>query len=273
MIQSGRTLLSISILGLASLGMACSSGGGLMPQRADQSEAVNELKRRVLELQRQSAVNEEEILRLRERLDELETQKRAAERLPPVAVGPPPEPVETFRPVVVEESDLEVPPRAVQQPSNPSFQEPRPTDARPGVETSPEGSQGGGSATVGVAAQTLYDRGYTLYHQGQYQEAEAAFASFLRGHSDSDLADNAQYWVGESRYARKDYQGALGAFRETVERFPQGNKVPDAMLKAGQCFEALGDSDAARETYQEIARRYPESAASVRADERIRRLQ
>ena len=257
-------LLAIPILGLAGLSLACTSGGGgLLAQRADHSQVVEELKRRVLELQRQAAVHEEEILRLGQRVEELERREPAStdSSPPPPASVPLAEPVEVFRPAVIEESDLEVPSRT--QPPRPS---PVPVEAGPTSEA-PMGGSGS------ISAQALYDRGYTLYHQGQYREAETAFARFLRDHSGSDLADNAQYWVGESRYARKDYQGALEAFRETVEQFPQGNKVPDAMLKAGQCFEALGDSEAARETYEEIARRYPESAASVRAQDRIRRLQ
>jgi len=95
---------------------------------------------------------------------------------------------------------------------------------------------------------------------------------FLRSYADTDLADNAQYWVGESRYARKDYAGALAAFRETVERFPEGNKVADALFKAGQCFEAQGDQGSALETYREVIQRYAETAAAARATERVRAL-
>ena len=123
-----------------------------------------------------------------------------------------------------------------------------------------------------MAAQALYDRGYTLFNQGHFVEAESSFQRFLQTNADSELADNAQYWIGECRYSRNDMRGALAAFREVVERFPQGNKVPDAMLKAGQCLEATGDIEGARVTYREVTRRFPGTAAATVAEERRAKL-
>jgi tol-pal system protein YbgF len=103
-------------------------------------------------------------------------------------------------------------------------------------------------------------------------DAEASFQRFLQANPKSELADNAQYWIGECRYARGDNRGALAAFRETVERYPEGNKVPDALLKAGQSLEALGDSDGARASYAEVVRRYAGTAAAAVAEERRAKL-
>lgn len=129
-----------------------------------------------------------------------------------------------------------------------------------------------GTSVPQPATQALYDRGYTLYHQGHYADAEASFQRFLEANSASELADNAQYWIGECRYARDDLRGALEAFRRTVEIFPQGNKVADALLKAGQCLEGLGQKDDARSTYREVLRRFPGSAAGAVAEERLAKL-
>jgi tol-pal system protein YbgF len=131
---------------------------------------------------------------------------------------------------------------------------------------------GESAETLSPAAQALYDRGYTLYHQGHYVDAEASFQRFLQSEPKSELADNSLYWIGECRYSRHDLRGALAAFRETVERYPQGNKVPDALLKAGQTMEALGDKEGARTTYKEVAKRFPNTAAAAAADERRAKL-
>jgi tol-pal system protein YbgF len=122
---------------------------------------------------------------------------------------------------------------------------------------------------VTPAAQALYDRGYTLFHQGKYLDAEATFQQFLHSHPATDLTDNAQFWIGEARYARDDLRGALAAFRETVERYPAGNKVADALLKAGQCLEGLGDLEGARASYREVIERFPGSAAAAVGEERL----
>ncbi len=122
------------------------------------------------------------------------------------------------------------------------------------------------------AVQALYDRGYTLYHQKHYVDAEASFQRFLQAEPHSELADNAQYWIGECRYSRGDMRGALAAFRETVERYPTGNKTPDALLKAGMSLESLGDKEGARNTYQEVLKRFPGTAVSAVAEERLAKL-
>jgi tol-pal system protein YbgF len=122
------------------------------------------------------------------------------------------------------------------------------------------------------AVQALYDRGYTLYHQKHYVDAEASFQRFLQAEPQSELADNAQYWIGECRYSRGDMRGALAAFRETVARYPTGNKTADALLKEGMSLENLGDKEAARNTYQEVLRRFPGTAVAAVAEERRTKL-
>ncbi len=47
----------------------------------------------------------------------------------------------------------------------------------------------------------------------------------------SDLADNAQYWIGECFYSQKKFQEAKEGFAAVAEHFPFGNKVPDALYK------------------------------------------
>jgi len=49
-----------------------------------------------------------------------------------------------------------------------------------------------GFRPVEPAAQALYDRGYSLFHQGRYLDAEATFQRFLQAYSETDLSDNAQ---------------------------------------------------------------------------------
>ena len=243
----------------------------LAPSRDLETE-VRELRQRVAELQRQAAVDQIAIDDLRRKVEALEGGRRApagarstapaeppAERVEaaprrpeparPVVEERPPEPLPEPLGADVEESDLEEPP-AIERAAGP------PT----------------GGAPIGPAGQALYDRGYTLYHQGRYLDAEASFQRFLQSHGDTDLADNAQYWIGEARFGRGDVRGALAAFRETVARYPEGNKVPDALLKAGQSLEQLGDREAARDSYREVRDRFPGSAAAVVAEERLAQI-
>jgi tol-pal system protein YbgF len=150
--------------------------------------------------------------------------------------------------------------------------DPQATAATPPASATEPPAQQPAILLVDPTAQALYDRGYTLYHQGRYLDAEASFQRFLQAYPRTDLSDNAQFWIGESRFARDDLTGALAAFRETLQRYPEGNKVPDALIKEGDCLAGLGDKDGARGRYEEVSRRFPGSAAAVMAEERIRDL-
>jgi tol-pal system protein YbgF len=182
---------------------------------------------------------------------------------------------------VLEESDLPLGQESVvvQQPTADRVEiTPSTTEDRADGSTLAPGSLDRSSGSIAdepvvPAAQALYDRGYTLYHQGRYLDAESSFQRFLQAYPRTDLSDNAQFWIGESRYARGDISGALSAFRETLQQYPAGNKIPDALVKEGDCLAGMGDRDGARQSYEEVVRRFPGSAAAVMAGDRIADLQ
>ncbi len=235
----------------------------------EEESELEEMKSRILDLQRQARMSEVELERLRRQVAELESRLAAGESAAPVEEAAS-EPVlddeiggeepEAFE--VIEATDIAPPEEAPTahdaEPSEEAAdtleQAPRPSSIAPGP--------------LSAAAQEMYDRGYTFFHRGLYVDAESAFQQFLTAHPNTELSDNAHYWIGESRFARADYDGALAAFRETLERYPEGNKVPDALLKAADCLARLGDVAGAREAYDEVIERFPASSAAVSAEER-----
>lgn len=256
------------IAAIALLGTGCATTSQPAAQ-TDTSRDLTEMKERILELQEQAAVTEVEMARLREQIDSLKLQQTGVASTTQIparettAERPnaetPSAPVGSTVPVVVESSDLE---------SEPMADAPAAGTAVAG-ETAAVVTQPAQQQPVEPAAQALYDRGYTLYHQGKYLDAEASFQRFLQAYPATELSDNAQFWIGESRYARGDIRGALGAFREVIQKHPQGNKVADALIKEGDCLEKLGDKDGARERYSEVMRRFPDSGAAVMAEDRL----
>lgn len=276
------TRISVGALVLLLLG-ACTT---VAPRSAPDRDEVAELREQIAVLQRRNTVTEVELQRLRVKVAELELAARQAQREAPREIARPvvstgPEvPIQPERVGVIESSDLAPPPvtEEVRAP-NPQAEQLRPpgpstpsTLTAP-VPTAPE-RRGSGTSTQPLddVAQELYDQGYREYNQGEFIAAETTFQRFLQRYPTTSLADNAQYWIGESRFGRGDLRGALAAFRETVSRFPEGNKAPDALLRAGRCLEGLGDPEAAIEAYRELVRRYPNSADALIAGDRIRDL-
>ena len=167
----------------------------------------------------------------------------------------------------VEVADLEPPPAYPRETSADSGAQQATVGAEP-----PQGPPDRVKRAVTEEGQALYDRGYTLFHRGQYLDAETVFQQFLADFGATDLGDNAQFWIGEARFAREDLSGAMAAFRQVVSQYPDGNKVPDALLKIADCQRGLGDIEGARRSYQEVSERFPFAAAAAVAEDRLRDL-
>ena len=232
---------------------AC-SGQVTVPGTASKAD-VEELQQRVLDLQRQAAVTEVELRELRRQLSELSAGTASVAPAP----APAPMPAEESWEAPMSGSEIEasdLPPTRGEPSPAPA---PSPSGDDDLMPLPPPSSE----------AQAVYDRGYTLYHQGRYAEAESAFQELLSTYRPNELSDNAWYWIGESRWGRGDVAGALAAFRQTVEAYPRGNKTPDALLKIGACLERQGDGGAAAEAYREVVARYPSTAAAAVAQEKL----
>lgn len=274
-----RTPMILLAAVVALLAGACASSSPSTSQ-VDAAADLTEMKERILELQEQAAVTEVEMARLRTQVAELEQRlgggpSTSALESPPAVVSPPvavPSASSTLPATepAIEESDLAPAPSV----GGALGAAPVAPDAQTAASLgSGEASSAGGEMQpVDPAAQALYDRGYTLYHQGKYLDAEASFQRFLQAYPLTELSDNAQFWIGESRFSRGDTRGALAAFREVLQKFPEGNKVPDALIKEGDCLGKLGDRDGARDRYNEVKRRFPDSGAAVMAEDRLASL-
>jgi tol-pal system protein YbgF len=118
-----------------------------------------------------------------------------------------------------------------------------------------------------------YNKAWKLIETKDYRGAIEGFKRFLKKHSRSELADNAQYWIGESYYALKQFDQAILEFDTVRRKYPRGDKVPAALLKQGFSFAELGDKVDARLILQELIARYPESQEAVNAKEKVKALE
>jgi tol-pal system protein YbgF len=136
------------------------------------------------------------------------------------------------------------------------------------------GSGGAGADSPAPASddKAAYQTAFNLLKDSQYDRAIAAFQKFLIVYSDSSLADNAQYWLGEAYYVNKSYPEAQGAFQRVVDKYPQSRKRPDALLKIGYCQYELKQWDSAKGTLSQVAKQFPDTPAGHLAQQRLDKM-
>jgi len=117
-----------------------------------------------------------------------------------------------------------------------------------------------------------YQAAFELLKEQRYEPAAMEFEQFLVTYPDSELADNAQYWLAESHYVTQMFDVALTEFGVVVTKFPRSRKVPDALLKMGYCNYELKQWDAARTSLKRVQAEFPETTAARLAGQRLERM-
>jgi len=147
-------------------------------------------------------------------------------------------------------------------------------ESRGGAGSGDAGSGGAGADSPAPASddKAAYQTAFNLLKDSQYDRAIAAFQKFLIVYSDSSLADNAQYWLGEAYYVNKSYPEAQGAFQRVVDKYPQSRKRPDALLKIGYCQYELKQWDSAKGTLSKVATQFPDTPAGHLAQQRLDKM-
>ena len=103
-----------------------------------------------------------------------------------------------------------------------------------------------------------YKSALQSFNAYDYDKALPIFEKLIISNPDNELADNAQYWLGECYYGIKDYERSLLEF-EKVFTFPNNNKMDAAQLKLGICYLRLGNNKGALEEFSRLAILFPES--------------
>jgi tol-pal system protein YbgF len=123
-----------------------------------------------------------------------------------------------------------------------------------------------------VKEMKAYDVASNLFRRNDFQAAIDAFRGFLKDYPQSQLAANAQYWIGISYANLKDYRSALQAQEQVLTKHPQSAKAPDALLAIAAMQAEQGDTGSARNTLEDIIARYPSSEAAGKARTRLATL-
>jgi tol-pal system protein YbgF len=154
-----------------------------------------------------------------------------------------------------------------------------PQETLPDAATDAGGSDAGAAAAAGGAAamgaaspDELYRTAYEDYMRGNYDLAAQGFAEYLRRFPDTELSDNALYWIGECHAAQNEIDEAQAAFSRVLEEYPTSDKAAAAQLKKGLLYLEQGDNGQGVVHLQYVVYEHPGTKEADLARERLRSL-
>ncbi|MEN6632252.1 MAG: tetratricopeptide repeat protein [Candidatus Polarisedimenticolia bacterium] len=233
--------------------LANSPGGNACAETAARAEAI---EKRLAAVERQLADSQQ---RLETVLAEVRGVRRASQ--PPVPAAPAatplaasaatplaaPAPAPATTPLAAPAAPAVPAPRPVPAAPAPSAVAPR-AAASPAPAPTPAAAPAAAAQPVakpatptdeaasGESAEEAFNGAYADYSRGHFDLALAGFRRAKAIDPDGPLADDSQYWLGETLYAQKKHLEAAKAFSDLVDQFPKSDKVLMARLKRGMAL-------------------------------------
>jgi tol-pal system protein YbgF len=124
-------------------------------------------------------------------------------------------------------------------------------------------------SAAGLSPTRLFETARADFFAGQWDAAISGFQAFLNAFPKSELADDAQFNIGETYYSQNKWAEAVAEYNKVIEGYPSTNSVPLAYYKRGMSQERLGQADAARASWEAVAKMAPESDAGRLAKQRL----
>ena len=117
-----------------------------------------------------------------------------------------------------------------------------------------------------------YHAAYADYTKGNFSLAVMGFEEFVKQYSQSDLADNALYWIGECHYAQRQFEEAIKVLDRVVKEYPEGDKIPAALLKKGYAYMELYQIGQGVVVLQSLIQRHPHAPEARLAKQKLDEL-
>jgi tol-pal system protein YbgF len=144
------------------------------------------------------------------------------------------------------------------------------TNPQPGATGTPNGP--GAAANQAPPADTLYNAALGDFNAGKNDLASTEFTQYLQFYGNTDLAGNAQFYLGEIQYRQKDLQAAVLSYNKVLDQYPGGNKAAAAQLKKGLALLDLGQRSQGVQELRSLIARYPKSPEAAQARDHLAKL-
>lgn len=147
---------------------------------------------------------------------------------------------------------------------------PPPGSSGPGASLGPPQAATGGAPPV--PAETLYQNAMRDRSGGKDDLALQEFSDYLRYYGNTDLAPNAQFYIGEIHLRQGSLDDALREFDLVLEKYPDNSKTADALYMKGRTLVQMGKRTQGKQEYCELVKRFPRSDLASKARSQVKAL-
>ena len=163
---------------------------------------------------------------------------------------------------------------------------PPPTASAPGAGAPPVGAPPNGlppipGAPAGAAsmppsaapsADLLYSNGLRDLNGKKYDLASQEFGDYLKFYGNTDLASNAQFYIGELFYFQQQYDKAIDALSKVIDNYPKSFKLVSAHFYRALSLIALGEKNSGVSELRMVVKTYPGTDEERRAKAKLQEL-
>ncbi|MGE0882202.1 MAG: tol-pal system protein YbgF [Blastocatellales bacterium] len=121
-------------------------------------------------------------------------------------------------------------------------------------------------------AEQLFAAAYSDYSRGNYDLALSEFRQYVETYPSSELADNAQYWIGEILYVQKKLPEAIAELEKVATVNPEGDKTSVALYKRGLVLLEMEKKEEAVAQFLGIIKDYPKSNEANLATQQLQQI-
>ena len=122
------------------------------------------------------------------------------------------------------------------------------------------------------SADTLYSNGLRDITSGKYDLARSEFQDYLKYYGETDLASNAQFYLGEIAYSQKQFDQAVSEYEKVLNNYPKSFKLAPARYKKGMALIELGQKTSGVRELREVVKRFPGTEEDRRARAKLKEL-
>lgn len=148
-----------------------------------------------------------------------------------------------------------------------------PTEEHGDTSDQPSEGEAPPSISPNLSPNEVYNMARSDYLKGNFELAIEGFTIYKSQFSESPLADDALYWIGECYFSQEKYNEAIEHFNELILNYPNGDKIPAAYLKKGISLAEQEKKEEALSVFKLLITKFPLEEETKIAQQKIRELE